>query len=567
MERSLLIKRLIEANNCNFGGEYDYSLVGDIVSKKKDKLPIICKKHGVFYKTFEKHVTYKQGCPKCSGRFRYDTDSFISEIKDKFGYEHYSFEKVKYVNNKTKVIVTCTETDENGVIHGDFEITPGHMLAGEGCPKCRYIKSAQGKRRSIKELVEEARKVHGDKYDYSLITEYKNDRIKYPIICPIHGIFYQTFNNHIQGEQGCPRCGRKKCDESRILSFEEFVERANLVHDGKYEYDKCSYTKLSDNIRIICPKHGEFYQSASNHIHLGHGCPKCANTESKGELELLEYINKIVDGEGVIRRDRKTINGIELDIYIPSKKIAFEYNGLYWHSELSKDKNYHLEKTNKCTENGIRLIHIFEDEWEFKKDIVKSVVKNALGKSDNVIYARNCEIKEVSPKDSKQFLELNHLQGGCNSSTRYGLYSNGELVSLMTFGKSRHFIGNNGCDYELLRFCNKINTNVVGGASKLFKHFINEHEDINRIVSYADKRWASGNLYNILGFEKYNESKPNYYYIINKKRVYRFNLRKSILEKNYGCPKEMTEKEFCLTKHWYRIYDCGCLCFEWKRKL
>ena len=133
----------------------------------------------------------------------------------------------------------------------------------------------------------------------------------------------------------------------------------------------------------------------------------------------------------------------------------------------------------------------------------------------------------------------------------------------MTFGKSRHFVGHNEDKMELLRFANKININVIGGASKLFSYFIKKYNP-KEIVSYADKRWSEGHLYDVLGFMKYNESKPNYYYIVGRKRIYRFNLRKSILVEKYGCPKDMSEREFCLKQKWYRIYDCGCLCYIWR---
>ena len=135
----------------------------------------------------------------------------------------------------------------------------------------------------------------------------------------------------------------------------------------------------------------------------------------------------------------------------------------------------------------------------------------------------------------------------------------------MTFGKSRHFIGNGKTEWELLRFCNKINTNIVGGASKLLKFFIKKYNP-NNIVTYADRRWSCGNLYDKIGFVQYNISRPNYYYVIGQKRYYRFNFRKSILVKKYGCPNNLSEHEFCLSKKWYRIYDCGCLCYIWKKE-
>ena len=175
-----------------------------------------------------------------------------------------------------------------------------------------------------------------------------------------------------------------------------------------------------------------------------------------------------------MQNDKHLIYPYELDIFSPKYNIAIEYDGLYWHNEKNVDMNYHLMKTELCENKGIQLIHIFEDEWTDKQDIVKSRLKSIFGVIDNRIYARKCEIKEVSHNESKLFLEKNHIQGNVNSKYRYGLYYNNELVSLMTFGNMRKSLGSktkNEC-YELLRFCNKLNTSVIGGASKLFKHFI-----------------------------------------------------------------------------------------------
>lgn len=224
---------LLEKTQEIFGKKYDYSLVPDNF-RTKEKIRIICPIHGIFYKTFEKHIGNKQGCPECSGRKRYTTEYFIKKVKTLDHAKDYDYSKTVYVNSKTHIIVTCKE-------HGDFKITPGHLLSGEGCPKCRYIKSANSKRRSISEVIEESIKIHGDKYDYSLITEYKNDRIKYPILCPQHGIFYQTFNNHIKAKQGCPLC-RQSLMENDLSAF--FIS-----NDIVYEREK-TFPWLVDNKKL-----------------------------------------------------------------------------------------------------------------------------------------------------------------------------------------------------------------------------------------------------------------------------------------------------------------------------
>jgi hypothetical protein len=539
------------------GDKYDYSMLPESFTTK-EKLSIICPEHGVFEKDVDHHIGRKQGCPACSNRQRYTTESFVKKLKTLPHCENYTFEKVNYVNTSTKVILTCKE-------HGDFEISPLHLLAGQGCPKCRYIKSAAGRRRSIDEVITAARAVHGDKYDYSLITEYKNDRISYPIICPIHGVFYQAFNNHIKAKQGCPICGREKCDTDRQMTTEEFIEKATQVHEGFYDYSKTVYTYSKDKVTIICPKHGEFEQIARNHL-FGAGCPKCFKEKSKVETELIEYLKEICTYE-IVENDRIALDGKEIDAYIPELKIGFEMNGLIWHSEKFSGKNDNVEKTDICEEKGIRLIQIFEDEWNNKKYICKQRIKSILGLENNRVYARECDIREVSKFETESFLNENHLQGYTHAKIRYGLYHNNELVSLMTFGCNRINVGAKSVEgeYELIRFANKNGVVVTGGASKLFKHFVDEYKP-NSIISYADRRWFNGKLYETLGFSFAGKTVPSYSYAINKKRVNRFNLRKDILVSKYGCSPDMTEKQFCESKGWYRIYDCGCLKYIWKNE-
>ena len=220
--------------------------------------------------------------------------------------------------------------------------------------------------------------------------------------------------------------------------------------------------------------------------------------------------------------------------------------------------------TKRCEENGIRLIHVFEDEWLYKKDIVKSMILNMLHKTPSKIYARKCEISEVTNKEVKEFLDNNHIQGKCNSSVNIGLYYNGELVSLMTFGKPRINLGSHSQEgsWELVRFCNKLNTSVVGGASRLFKHFITKYQP-NNIISYSDNRWATGNMYDKLGFVFDHASAPNYYYVIGLERENRFKYRKDRLIAE-GYDPNKTEHEIMLEREIYRIYDCGCKVWKWK---
>jgi len=293
-------------------------------------------------------------------------------------------------------------------------------------------------------------------------------------------------------------------------------------------------------------------------------CNPINSHQSDKENQLSNFISDNYNQE-IITSDRNIIKPYELDIFLPELKLAFEFNGLYWHNELYKDKNYHINKTEDCSNKGIDLIHIWEDDWNYKQEIVKSMILNKLKKTKNTIYGRKTEIREISDnKLIRKFLDENHLQGFVGSKVKLGLFYDSELVSLMTFGKKRLFMkskSNNDNEYELLRFCNKINTNVIGGASKLFNYFIKNHKP-KEIITYADRSHSNGSLYEILGFDFIHKTKPNYFYIIDRNREYRFNHRKDVLI-SQGYDKNMTEHEIMLERKIYRIYDSGSLKYKY----
>jgi hypothetical protein len=531
-------QEFIKEANIIHNNKYDYSL--STYKTNNTKVKIICPIHGVFEQTPVKHILAKHCCPKCSNIKlhniqRKDKNTFILESKN-IHKDKYDYSLVEYINNRTKIKIICP-------IHGVFEQTPINHLKGKGCKYCGGTSKLD-----TNFFIYNANKIHNNFYDYSLV-DYLDSRTKIKIICPIHGVFEQTPNNHLSKEQGCFNCLNKIHDN---ITFSNYC---SLLHNNKYDYSLVNYTLITNKVKIICPIHGAYEQRADSHKN-GNGCNKCSNNGvSKEEKELNNWLNSL----GIITEtnDKNTLNGLELDIYIPSHNLAIEYNGLYWHSEEFIDKNYHINKTELCEKQNIQLIHIFEDEWLFKKDIVKSRLMNILGLTTNKIYGRKTEIREVSSKKSKEFLDANHIQGNVNSKIKLGLYYKDELVSIMTIGK-RPMINN--YEYELLRFCNKLNTNVIGGADKLLKNFIKTYEP-KQIISYADRRWSQGNLYEKLGFNFKNNSIISFSYIINKKRVNRLNLQKHILVKQ-GFDSNKTAKQIMLDRKIYRIYDCGSKSYE-----
>jgi len=334
------------------------------------------------------------------------------------------------------------------------------------------------------------------------------------------------------------------------------VSQINSIIGNDINYIKY----LADGISLFnCDKGHTFKILTDNyHARIKNNIPLCTICNPIGEQksikenELLEYIKSIYSRE-IISSHR---DQLEIDIYLPELNIGFEFNGLYFHSNKFKEKNYHLNKTNFFREKGIRIIHIWEDDWTLRKDIVKSQINNLLKINTKKIFARKCFVKEI--KDSKivsKFLNDNHIQGKVNSSLKLGLYLNEELVSLMTFdhNEGRKKMEEGG--WNLNRFCNKTGINVVGGASKLLSYFIKNY-DVKRIVSYADKDWSVGNLYEVLGFTNVGGNGPDYKYIVDGKRVHKSRYKKSKLNTNLTESQEMTKREI------YKIYDCGKLKFE-----
>lgn len=587
--------RFIEEAVAVHGNRYDYSKV-DYVNQRT-KIVIICPVHGVFSQTPKNHLN-GQGCPECGKDYakhyhKNNYQNLLDWVKKEYDENQWSFPHIKqeYENHLSSITIHCNKcgyefqqraidfkryhhnncpncrkikhTEQKIVdnthvcpIHGEFYSTTGE------CPQCRQELHYKQVQQEILDKLNEWNVLKTVEVDLSNVKS-KND--KFPCRCKICGYtFYRKKEQfrYIKHEV-CPQCTLTKLSKERTKTTEEFIEEVkSLYGDDTFDFTETVYEASDKKVTLKCNKCGRSFTKEANSLLQGKGCPHHRRNKSKGEEELIEFIRSLNVGE-VLTNDRMLLDGYELDVYVPDKKIAIEYDGLYWHSECVKPNDYHINKTKACEAKGVHLIHIFEDEWQHKSNIWKSMLSNTFGLTQTKIFARKCQIRELTYQETSDFLNENHLQGGlCYGTIRYGLIYNNEIVSVMLLGKPRSFAGGRNHEYELIRFCNKLNTNVVGGASKIFRHFIKMYEP-SSVVSYADRRWSTGNLYHALGFKLYNQSRPNYYYIVNAERKYRYNFRKSVLVKKYGCPIDMSEREFCKMKHWWRIYDCGCLCFEW----
>ena len=510
---------------------------------------MICKEHGEFWQTPTKHIS-GQGCPECAKirlrEFRvYGKDKFLEKAREVHGNKYiYDENKLTYISNKEKVCITCK-------IHGDFWQKAENHLQGHGCPECGgVIKS------NTDEFIAKAEKVHKGLYIYN------KDKLNYIsahstvcITCRIHGDFWQEANHHLHGV-GCP-----KCANNIKHTIEFFIEKARQVHGDDYIYSDTEYINNRTPLKIICKKHGPFWQIPKKHL-IGHGCPICGNNSSKMESEIDDFINKNCSIK-TIRRNRKLLGkGLECDIVIPSLKLIIEFNGLYWHSEAQgKGKNYHLHKTELAESKGYHLIHIFEDEWLEYKDIVLSKIRHFLGKDLNksVIGARKCVIKTVSKTLAEPFFNTYHLQGFVASTVYYGAFYGDVLVGVMAFKKEKEGIWN------FNRFATNTDYRLPGLASKIFKQFIKDYEPVE-VKAFLDRRWThcDCNLYIKMGFKLIETITPNYWYIIEKKRAFKSKFNKRSLAKEHNFPLSMTEKEMAEKLGYYRIWDCGQCKYIWK---
>lgn len=470
------------------------------------------------------------------------TQSFIERAKSIHG-DKYDYSKVNYKNNSTKVIIICK-------IHGDFEQSPRSHLRGANCFKC-----CGSEKYTNETFIEKAKSIHGDKYDYSKV-EYTGVFNSVIIICKEHGEFHQTPDKHFRGHG----CQKHLADNRHTL--DDFLEKAKMVHGNKYDYSKAVYLTNREKIKIICKKHGEFQQSPNLHISHKQGCPICTAVVSKPHVSIIKYLNSfgLIKGVDFLVNDRKSIYPLELDLYFPSFKLGVEINGIYYHSIKTLDedklfKNRHLDKFKACLKNGITLIQFTDLELNSKFDLCMSILNSFLNLKIKKIYARNCEIRIPKKQEIKTFLNENHIQGHINSSISFGLYFENELVHLQTFGKTRY---NKRYSLELLRLCSKLNTKVIGGASKLFSHFKKHYS--SSVISYCDISKFSGDVYKQLGFTEIQQSPPNYFYwridrkILESRINYQKHKLKEILE-NFDGTK--TEKENMFNNKFRLYYDCG----------
>lgn len=340
------------------------------------------------------------------------------------------------------------------------------------------------------------------------------------------------------------------------------------VSKGSYSYElqcnvcSCAYTRTR-NAFVDCKVDRQAYL-----------CPMCHPRErvrSRAEIELAEFVTSQLAGSAsLVTSDRTILNGREIDCYVPELKVGFEYNGLYWHAEgvSGKSPGDHNWKTKLAYTKGVRLITIFEDEWLQKRSIVESRIQHILKTGNRrVVHARKTTIKPITSTEKDCFLKANHIQGTDRSAIRYGAWIGEELVAVMTITKTNMSKGGTGAEYELNRFAVARNTHIPGIASKLFKRFIIDY-DPEFVISYSDRRWCTGQVYDQLGFAFDSVTPPSYWYLTNNhtKRTHRSAFMKHTLEAKLPTfDPDASEWDNMRNNGYDRIWDCGTAKFVYTR--
>jgi len=524
----------IERSKKVHGGRYDYSK--SRYFSNNIPVEIICPEHGSFMQRPAGHMK-GGGCPKCAGVKLLTQDEFIERATAIHGTYDYSL--VEYVNSMSLVTIVCP-------IHGPWRQTPGNHMVGKGCPKCSGNVTL-----TTEEFVAKARGIHGDYYDYSK-TEYVRANKKVVITCPVHGDFEQTPNGHLNGH-GCFLCNQKGVP---AMTHETFLEKARSIHGDTFSYHEAKYDRSWEHVTIHCLTHGPFQQMPEKHL-AGQGCPKCAMSgPSKAQIEVSDFLShycKVKDE--VLLTDSK----LRLDMLVPDMNLAVEYHGLVWHStKMLTDPRKDFKKHKLAEAQGIRVIHIYEDEWALKQQIVKRLLLSAVGALPKVA-ARKTKVIEVGHGEAREFYNTNHLQGARQSRVNLGLQHEGVLVACMSFDmlrSSRH--NKDARHWELVRYA--ATHTVVGGASKLLKSF-RALGMCDRMTSYSDNRLFSGAMYAALGFEMTHETDPDYRYTTGRAvfgRQHKSKYQRKHLPNHFpGCDMTKTEWQICEENGLHRIYDCG----------
>jgi hypothetical protein len=531
------------------GDNYVYSSRGWVGSTKP--IVMFCKKHGKPFTDKPTHHLAGKKCPLCSKESRQQAlstpqEDFLRKCREVHG-DTYDLSKVVYTRSNKAVEVGCKD-------HGPFFPRAGNFINSKsGCPVCARESTGLQTRRSAASYITQASSLHAGRFTYGAIT-YADNIAMLEVICPDHGMFTQRVADHLKGI-GCSKCSVEVYDQ------ESFLTKAAKVHGNTYDYSKTVYKNALTKVVITCREHGDFEQTPNSHTSGGQGCRKCSQSgPSRGQLEIAEYVAGI---EPCVI-DHRFSGRSELDVFIPGKSLGIEFNGLIWHSEkYAKTLRRDHAKSLLAAAQGVRVLHIYQDEWERRRPVIEKLLRSALGHDDRT-FARATRVAEVDHLTASAFLEANHIQGAVPAGVEHiGLYlkTTGNLVAVMTFSRVTSLRGStlNNAEVELRRFASSMT--VVGGASKLLQAYLRSHQGVSTVVSYSENRLFTGQVYVKMGFTKVTDGTPDYWYVSSSSRLRynkaRFQRRHLPALLGSSFDPEKSEVENCNAAGWYRLFDCG----------
>jgi len=455
------------------------------------------------------HLRQGIGCPYCNKR------PSLCLIKEELKKENYFILSNEYKDVNTILVCKCC----NNHI---FKTTWRYWKKGRRCFECNKYYKIKDSFFNIKN------KFLND--DYIIISNnYTNNHSKLKYICPNGHIGSIRVDHFLSGHR-CHKCFNIKNNENNRYTLDFVLE---ALKKENYSLLTNRYINAKQKLECVCPN-GHPYITRWNNWQQGHRCPKCANLGvSKQEKNLFEQIKYLYNGE-IIRNDRTLISPYELDIVIPDKKIAIEYCGLYWHSQLAgKNQNYHLNKLIMCKQKNYKLITIFADEFENKNSLVMDYLARIL-KYDlyEDIDFNKCKIYKVNKLIAYKFCEDNNIKNYTSFlGINLGAYYNEELIALMVFSEQDNDV------YELCCFCLKSGYRIDNIEYILLNYFV---KNINYKYIYVnvDRRWSDGIIYKKLGFSLDQIYVPKYFFVQDNRRVEGFldnNNEQSIYNKIWDC--------------------------------
>lgn len=479
----------------------------------------------------------------------------------------YDFSRSVYAGMNRKITFRCPR-------HGEMQSDAKNMMRGAECYKC-MVEARRGKTRiTQKKMLARFAEAHGGRYDYSSAV-YAGQQRPVEIRCPSHGAFWQKPEYHWSGA-GCPQCFESRRGASQRDSIEKLQEKIDATFSPGFDITSRDYQNTYTPVTVRCRAHNVEVATRPNYLTNGwNPCPQCNHMKSAPEDAVAAFLSQFTT---VQQRDRTLIAPKELDIYLPEHKLAVEFCGMYWHSHGDKDderknKMRHAEKYKLCAEQGIRLITLYETEWQERPATIKRMLRNAIGASRGRLMARKCTLRQPTTQEARAFYEKYHPQGGAGHGTHYGLFWGGKLVACMrfTFGGNDRGRGAKSRQWTLSRYATRLP--VAGAASRLFKAFARDHQP-SSVKSFSDNRLFGGGMYAQLGFALDAEVVPDYQVwspklgLRPKPHYQRRHIAARLAEHGVSevfdpATDARTEAEMTYLMGARRVYDCGKKRWVW----